>query len=188
MIRTPKPICRHPLENTVTVTLKALFMKQKNAFLRDQKQKNGTFFSKFLFSVKIHFIWYAGSYNKKKKKNFGKKKGLLSQESPFWGGRKAKYSTFFCEFLFSVKIPFIWYAGIYWQEEKKYFGKRPFMMVKKQKIEKKSVKSYSLSKYLSFDILLCIDEKKNILVKKKGYFCPFFGQKRRLNPSKKSKS
>ena len=146
------------------------------------------------FSVNSYSLWKYISFDmleavtRRIKKNFGKKKGLLSQESPFWGGRKAKYSTFFCEFLFSVKIPFIWYAGIYWQEEKKYFGKRPFMMVKKQKIEKKSVKSYSLSKYLSFDILLCIDEKKNILVKKKGYFCPFFGQKRRLNPSKKSKS
>ena len=52
--------------------------------------------------------------------------------------------------------------------------KRPFMMVKKQKIEKKSVKSYSLSKYLSFDMLECIDKKKIILVKKRAIFATSF--------------
>jgi hypothetical protein len=31
MIGTPEPICRHPLENTVTVTLRFIFKKEKNS-------------------------------------------------------------------------------------------------------------------------------------------------------------
>ena len=32
MIRTPKPICRHPLENTVTVTLRMLAVYSDKTF------------------------------------------------------------------------------------------------------------------------------------------------------------
>jgi len=34
-------------------------------------------------------------------------KGLFGQKGVFFGVRKAKYRTFFSEFLFAVKIPFI---------------------------------------------------------------------------------
>ena len=44
--------------------------------------------------------------------------------------------------------------------------KSPLWGVKKQNTAYFSVNSYSLSKYLSFDMLESIDKKKNILVKK----------------------
>ena len=39
MIWTPKPICRHPLENTVTVTLST---KTESTMYRDEKQQYQT--------------------------------------------------------------------------------------------------------------------------------------------------
>ena len=36
MIGTQKPICRHPLENTVTVTLSLLLRREKTKFLREE--------------------------------------------------------------------------------------------------------------------------------------------------------
>ena len=56
-----------------------------------------------------------------KKKQFMVIKGLFGQKGAFFGVRKAKNLKFFGKFLFSVKIPFIWYAGIY-IHEKRYFG------------------------------------------------------------------
>ena len=78
----------------------------------------------FIFKdKKIHFA--VNSYSLSKHLSFdmlesiGEKnqfmviKGLFGQKGAFFGVWKAKYRTFFGEFLFTVKIPFIWYAGIY---------------------------------------------------------------------------
>ena len=84
---------------------------------------------------------------------------------------------------------------IFWLQKRPFLPKKgskskksPFVGVKKQKIEYFSMKSYSLSKYLSFDMLECIDKKKNILFKKKGHFCPFFWPNKGSKSIKKSES
>jgi len=72
---------------------------------------------KGLFGQKGAFFW-------------GSKSKILSKKEPyrlknaFLKDKKRKNCTFLSEFLFSVKIPFIWYAGIYVLEKKTIIGKK----------------------------------------------------------------
>ena len=148
-----------------------------------------------------------------KKTLYGKKRPFWSKRGLFWGSKskilskkepyrlknaflkdkKRKNCTFLSEFLFSVKIPFIWYAGIYVLEKKQLLAKKrsfrpkkknPFWGVETQITAHFAVNSYSLSKHLSFDMLESIGEKKKQFMVIKGLFGQkgaFFGVRKAKN-------
>ena len=101
------------------LTRKKIFWLKKGLLWWSKNKKLNIFqWNPILCKNTFHLI----SWNLMGKKTvYGKKKAFLAKKGAFFGGRKAKNRTFFGEFLFSVKIPFIWYAGIY-KHEKRYFG------------------------------------------------------------------